>query len=87
MTNNLSGGRIDRDDKAMIQDPDRWPAWPFLPMKQRNMNDSPMAGFFHNDSLVDDTVIFYLGNMWGPSDAVKTDLTVEQVLADGWVVD
>lgn len=77
------------DDAAMIADPEEWPVWPFLPMKNPELRDKqkPHAGFFFNSSTEDSKVVFYEGFIFDKASAVKTDLTPEQVLAAGWIID
>lgn len=75
------------DDLEMITNPDLWPMWPYLPMKRRVDSSIPESGFFYSTSLRGNTVVFYEGNMITAKSANKTDLTPEQVLAAGWIVD
>jgi hypothetical protein len=81
----------ERDDLAMMRDPDRWPVWPQLPIK-RNKDGAPLElGRLLNTSLKDDTVapIVRLGTIFEPWSNAETieypDL--EAVVADGWIVD
>lgn len=78
----------DLDDKTMISTPNNWPIWPVLPMKREVEGKMwPETGFFLNPSLSDDVVFFYTGSIYDMKEATKTDLTPEQVLEQGWVVD
>lgn len=69
-------------DRAMIENPDDWPVWPYLPMKAPGWK----VGFFFCPSFTNNKVVFYEGNMLA-KDATKTALTVDEVLAAGWRVD
>lgn len=70
----------------MVQNPDRWPIWPILPMKK--VTDGQLeAGFFYNAHLNDNTVQFYVGNIHELPRAGLTNLTPEQVIDLGWRVD
>ena len=75
-------------DLNMIQNPDNWPAWPFLPMKRKTGGQLEMA-FFWNGSISDDTVLFFLGYIYEmkPRKSAALKVTPEQVLALGWRVD
>lgn len=71
------------DDLEMINTPEQWPAWPYLPMKYIEQG-YPQAGFFF---AMKAGPVFYLGNIYTPLDATKTEFTPEEVIAKGWIVD
>lgn len=70
------------DALEFIRDPDKWPTWPILPMKRRYE-----LGFFFNDMLTNNHVVFYVGNIYERDKAIQQDVSPEQLLAEGWKVD
>lgn len=77
-------------DRAMITSPDEWPAWPYLPMKNREERlpgGWPKLGFFYNASTIDDTVVFYEGIMHQAQEAKPVEKTIDELLTEGWRVD
>ena len=76
---------MDRDDKAMMLSPDKWPRWPVLPLKRSTNRGFPETGF-----ITEGKWIVYLTNLWEPnfSDCEKIGYAdVDGLLSDGWVVD
>ncbi len=75
--------------RSMMLNPERWPAWPYLPLKRRTKAGIRTAVLVAapRDGR---TVAFVVGNIF-MVDQVTLDgvekRTVESVLADGWVVD
>lgn len=84
------------DMKAFILDPDKWPLWPNLPMKKPQPASWPLLA-----TLVDDNLFEIGGPLKFPvrllidepgakpnqTHVEKTYQTVEDLLADGWLVD
>jgi hypothetical protein len=80
-----------RMDRQFINDPDRWPAWPALPMKRSHDLPAPHAGVMFADTVPVKPIV-YLANVWHlPSDfsviPKKEYKTLEEMQADGWWVD
>lgn len=85
------------DDASMIDDPDQWPCWPFLPIKRKNnsLEDKNLGVLLATQEHADGKRIVYHGCLFGwpkTSEAVKALPTTEyestqQLLADGWIVD
>lgn len=78
-------------DQEMVEDPDSWPVWPYLPMKRRSPETGQLEhGYFFNSSTTNNkALVFYTGGLYDPTPGAKkpTGLAVEQVLAAGWRVD
>ena len=91
-----------RDDAAMIRDTDRWPAWPCLPLKRRNnsLEDKNLGVLLATEEhrravngrgklRVYHGYIFSLPKtqeQWDATPRTEYD-TIEELLADGWMVD
>lgn len=78
-------------EAAMVRDPDQWPQWPVLPMKNREQREhgSPAIGFLQ-DTGIAEPVVLYHGNIFdGGRDDLATTVfqTVDDLLGAGWVVD
>ena len=77
---------------AMMQSPDTWPRWPFLPLIRRNKAPNPFGveGLLYDDSANKFTV-YYANLFMLPQNlaacASKTYESYEAILADGWEVD
>ena len=83
------------DDRAMVLNPNKWPRWPFLPMK-RPGNHGPECCFLvqQKELILYKTYMFGLDDLPGDTFAEKVkDVktyrydNVDALLADGWVVD
>lgn len=76
-------------DLSMINDPDRWPRWPFLPIiRDRSYKPDDTGLLFDGEGKK--TV--YLCNLFMVPDDLRTIPkleydTAEALLADGWTVD
>lgn len=78
----------ERDDREMILHPDWWPMWPSLALKRRRHDGSSADRF--GVLLEGPALTVYLNLMGLPitSDTPRLEYeTVEDLLADGWVVD
>jgi hypothetical protein len=76
-------------DREWILDPNRWPKWPLCPMKKRGANE---CGVIVGDPDKNGKVFFVEGaNIWhydeDYSRAHGRPVMVDDLLADGWVVD
>ena len=78
------------DDKNFILDPTRWPNWPILPMK--NIDRQEIGVMRAVQEELGNTI--YLINMWEIKENTdwtkvpkKTYLSIDALLADGWIVD
>ena len=77
-----------KTDREMILDPDSWPKWPILPLVRRGRDVS--CAIIYGDPGKDGQVLFVEGaNMYTGKDSWKNGVLrqVDDVLADGWVVD
>jgi len=78
------------EELEMMQGPDKWPQWPFLPLK-RYIGSGLETAFLFNEGLVGKTkepVVLYIGNIFAPNEAVgKKFSTLQDILDEGWVVD
>lgn len=79
----------ERDDLAMMKNPDLWPAWPILPLKNR---ESATVGFLLE--ATDCKFKIFLGNFWKLGEEgyfesleTKTFDSFEAIIAEGWHVD
>jgi hypothetical protein len=75
------------DHKAMMLDPNRWPQWPVLPVKQFG-SGFPECGVMVESDGIQPKV--YLTNLFALDLAnaeVKEYEDIDELLADGWVVD
>ena len=85
-----------RDDKEMIENPDRWPCSPFLPVKrdgwkQDNFANPKHLGIIHaaRTTVVIKTNFAMLAQL-GVEELVERCSvydSVDALLADGWMVD
>ena len=79
----------DRERKMML-DHEKWPCWPFLPVKRRNHKVEPNIGVMCA-SKEDRWTVYHINMFDMPRDlatASKSEYaTVDALLADGWVVD
>ncbi len=78
------------EELAMMAQPDRWPAWPRLPLKRRDRK--PNLGYLLETSEV--LAVVYLRNVFDdravdPGSEVPTMEygSLEAMVDDGWVVD
>lgn len=75
-------------DLEFMKDPNKWPMWPFLPLKNRGLRqtspDRPSVGLLTENG-------FCMGaNLFDPESVVKIEpqaITPEQLIALGWEVD
>lgn len=84
----------EQDHGAMMRNPDLWPWWPLLPLKHSTQRDSRtplfprhavLAHCLHNEyRLVEDAnvMLVKVSDFQG-----KPAVTVDDVLAAGWLVD
>lgn len=86
---------LQHDDRAFILNYDRWPVWPYLPLKRRNnsLEDKNLgvlcADGFKNGFTIYHVYLFDLPRtaelfMASPQSHYKT---VDDLLSDGWIVD
>lgn len=78
------------NDSEMMGNPDKWPLWPFLPVKRRsNTVEAKDLGFLIDDGVSLIVYISYLPS--GPIDLDQVMQLVypnkEAMLKDGWKVD
>lgn len=86
-------------DKEMIEHPNRWPLHPFLPVKREGWKNDNFAnpqhfGVIHCDvlTIVIKTNIYMINSVGHFSDEELADKcslydSVDDLLADGWMVD
>lgn len=88
------------DDKGFILDPNRWPCWPWLPLKRgdHSLENKNLGLLFHGSLETKEftkgftiyhTNLFGLPRSkeeWAKVPTTHYD-TVDLLLADGWVVD
>lgn len=83
-------------DAEFIQQPARWPRWPYLPMKRPSKKGIECAFMYADYASAEDGFRVYLENPWRLADltpeqvkaiAVKEYKTAEELTADGWRVD
>lgn len=79
------------DDVEMINTEELWPHWPVLPVKKRtNGPDSPECGVIASGNLTTVRMLnIFMGWTKEQFDNAKTYeyASVEELVADGWVVD
>lgn len=74
------------DDLLMINSPDRWPCWPILPMKNRKNREPRDLGIIL-DGQPTTILVGCLGlTDWEKAERIRYN-SVEELLADGWIVD
>lgn len=89
--------RTEPDHKAMMLNPDRWPQWPFLPVKnyRRDIPGYPWDGmpncglmvFFDNvPPTVFMTSLYDMKPGWTDGPQLKY-ASIDELLAQGWIVD
>jgi hypothetical protein len=72
--------RLERDRK-MVASPDRWPRWPFLPMKLRNgewFTNAQGTGWLHDDDPIQPVIHF---SLLGEDGGKREFATMEDLLA------
>lgn len=82
------------DDLKMMKSPDRWPSWPYLPLKRRSKAPGrpPETGVLMEDGLREEPVLkfapganlFHLDELDVNS---IVDADPERLVAEGWEVD
>lgn len=87
---------MDRNDKEIIESPDRWPQYPFLTVKREGWIDDNFAnpknlGVLHvSDPTVVIRINMYMIPQLSDEDLAKRCVdysSIEELLADGWIVD
>lgn len=82
------------EDKEMIDNPMSWPNWPCLPMKRH----TPQGGMPDAGTILDCELgknVIFLTSVWEVADERasfstcerKVYASVDELLADGWMVD
>ncbi len=80
------------DDLQMMQNPDKWPQWPYLPVK-RWVKDrqTPDLAIMSVTGESASKPIVYFKNMFDSKALIRTKhleyASFEELLNDGWVVD
>lgn len=75
------------NDITMMKDSDRWPQWPFLPVKHRHQRDPmPLCGVLFADTkpIVLEVNLFA---MEGIEDVKRHSYPTFEALAEEWEVD
>lgn len=75
------------DAASFIKNPNKWPAWPALPLKRRTTGEMETA-YLWGDPVV--PIKVYKGNIWSikAEDPIIGEFdSVEELLAAGWEVD
>lgn len=73
----------------MMQTPDNWPVWPYLPLKRRPIKtDEDIGLLMERGPTIGVKPTVYLCNLFAPSleDFVEYK-SFEELVDDGWVVD
>lgn len=86
MMTDMPTAQAERDKhRAMMLDPQRWPRWPWLPIKRRGHNQpgTECAAIYADDTVEGEPVTVKFPRPGQPK--VYTD--VDAVLDDGWIVD
>jgi hypothetical protein len=83
---NSTLGRQGRTDVEMINDPDSWPLYPFLPVKNRKLYESAVHSAF-GVIAADEPTKVKINTLDIKTPAFIAYPTVEALVADGWVVD
>lgn len=83
-----------QDHIEMINDEDRWPCWPALPVKNNQIEEvgdiHPICGLIFSGNL---TTVVKLNLFMGFTEELYNKAkkwkynSVEELIADGWVVD
>lgn len=83
-----------RNDQAMMEHPDQWPCWPWLPIKRRKPHGPPDCAVLYAGSSDPEKVVFAQVGMYNmPEGKPITEwpgfrvVTPADLLAEGWVVD
>jgi hypothetical protein len=84
--------RLDTADSlrhiAMMQNPDRWPVWPYLPLKRYPASGPMQTGYLVHATDARFTVFLGLIAFARPmDDARETFDSFEAIVAAGWEVD
>jgi hypothetical protein len=78
------------DDIAMLKSSDKWPGWPFLPIKRYVNNDMQAAVIWAGEPLnVIETNLFDLPKTFDELKKIahKKYESPEAIVEDGWMVD
>lgn len=79
------------NDKAMMQNPNLWPSWPYLPVKnRRNPMSNHGTGALAETSFPIKPTIYFM-NIFIPQALSKVEKkdynSFDELIADGWAVD
>ena len=84
--------KMKAEEKEMMENPSRWPQWPFLPVKRYKGKGFPDCGVLYDNREHLNTV--FMINLWdikGQKQLLDSEKacypSVDDVLRDGWVVD
>ena len=81
----------ERDDLAMLNDQNSWPHWPFMPMKRRRAEGGfPEMGVLVATlplSFYKDMNLFAANLAEVVTGSEGQEVTITEILAEGWVVD
>lgn len=87
--------KVNFDNKKMMMDPDSWPCWPYLPVKRKNYSlKDKNLGLLTADGGKEEKTIYHVYLFALPKtlqEFLNSPTTVypniDELLADGWVVD
>lgn len=79
-------------DEEFMKDPNHWPLWPFLPLKNKNFVFPRFAVLYHGDNdeffLYEDVSLDEKGSIRGKvPNWVGTTNDLHEIIERGWVVD
>ena len=85
--------RTEQDHVDMLNDANKWPKWPWLPLKHTTRQEAgmefPILGTAMQDPETSGAFMVFLANMHVPFHDAKTEhyKTADEVVKAGWIVD